>query len=75
MEIVYGAKVIGKRGKILGTISYIIRNSWTGKISKFVVRCRMSDKDLFLSPEDVLEVSDLKVKLNISIEELAKKYE
>ena len=38
MEIEMGCEVIDKNGKVLGTVDYIIRNSWTGEISKFMVR-------------------------------------
>ena len=73
MELEYGTEVIDQNGKILGTVDHLVRNSWTGEISKFVVRRKAPDKDLFLSPEDVFEVTKSTVKLNVSLEELAKR--
>ena len=55
MQIEYGAEVVDKNGAVLGTVDYTVRNTWTGKISKFVVRRKQPDKDLFLAPQDALE--------------------
>ena len=71
MEIEYGAEVIDRNGKVIGTVAHVIRNSWTGEISKFVVRRKAPDRDLFLSPEDVLEVTNTGIRLNISYDELS----
>ena len=70
MEIEYGAKVIGKNGNVLGTVDYIIRNSWTGEISKFVVYRQAPGGDLSFSPQDVLEATEYKVKVGFSLSEL-----
>ena len=70
MEIEYGTKVVDKNGKPLGTVDQIIHDTWTGEIRKFVVRRKVLEKDLFLSPEDVLEVTKNAVKLRTTIEEL-----
>jgi len=70
MEIEYGAKVIGRNGNVLGTVGYIIRNSWTGEISKFMVYRQAPKGDLFFSPQDVLEATESEVKLGISLTEL-----
>lgn len=72
-EIEYGAEVIDRNGKILGTVGHIVRNTWTGQISKFIVRGVTPGVDLFLSPEDVLEITKSTVKLNISFDELSKR--
>ena len=49
MQIEYGAEVVDKSGKVLGTINYIIRDTWTGEIRKFMIRKKLPDKDqLFL---------------------------
>ena len=69
MEIEMGCEVIDKNGKVLGTVDYIIRNSWTGEISKFMIRKKLPDKDLMFSPQDVLEATKSKIKVNISINE------
>ena len=68
MEIEYGAEVIDKNGKVLGTVDHLMRNTWTGEISKFAVRRK--DRDLFFSIEDVLEATKSKVKVNVSLDEL-----
>jgi len=69
MEIEMGCEVIDKNGKVLGTVDYIIRNSWTGEISKFMIRKKLPDKDLMFSPQDVLEATKSKIKVNISFHE------
>jgi len=71
LEIEYGAKVIDRNGKVLGTVDYIIRNTWTGEISKFMIRRKAPDRELFLSPEEVLEVTSTGIRLNISYDELS----
>jgi len=71
MEIEYGAEVMDRDDKVLGTVAHVIRNSWTGEISKFVVRRKAPDRDLFLSPEEVLEVTNTGIRLNISCNELS----
>jgi len=71
MEIEYGAEVMDRDDKVLGTVAHVIRNSWTGEISKFVVRRKAPDRDLFLSPEEVLEVTSTGIRLNISCNELS----
>ena len=73
MELEYAAEVIDQKGKTLGTVDHLVRNSWTGEITKFVVRREAPDEDLFLSIEDVSEATESKVKLNVSLEELVKR--
>jgi len=72
MEIYYGSQVKDKNGEILGSVNRIIKNSWSGDISKFVVKRNDSADDLFLSPEDVLEVTsaEIKLKINVNSEDL-----
>jgi hypothetical protein len=55
IEIKFGATVEDKNSKLLGTVNNVIKNSWTGDISKFSVRTELTDTDLFYSPEDVSE--------------------
>ena len=69
MQIEYGSEVVDKSGKVLGTINYIIRDTWTSEIRKFMIRKKLSDKDLMFSPQDVLEATKSKIKVNISINE------
>ncbi len=73
MEPEYAAEVIDQTGKILGKVDHLVRNSWTGEITKFVVRREAPDEDLFLSTKDVSEATKSKVKLNVSLEELVKR--
>lgn len=70
MEIEYGAEVIDKNGKVLGTVDYVIRNTWTGEISKFMVRRESPNKELLLSLQDVLGAAKSKIKVSISLDEL-----
>lgn len=70
MGIEYGSEVIDKDGKVLGTVDYVIRNSWTGEISKFVVYQPAPREDLSFSPQDVLEATESKVRVSISSSEL-----
>jgi sporulation protein YlmC with PRC-barrel domain len=70
MEIEYGTEVIDRKGKVLGTVDYIIRNTWTGEIGKFMVRRKTPESNLFFSPQDVLEVAKSKIKVSISSDEL-----
>ena len=71
MEIEYGAEVIDRNGKVIGIVAHVIRNSWTGEISKFRVNRKAPDRELFLSPEEVLEVTNTGIRLNISFDELS----
>ena len=71
MEIEYGAEVTDRSGRVLGTVDYLVRNTWTGEISKFVVRRRAPAKDLFFSVEDVLQATKSEIRLNISLDELS----
>ena len=68
MQIDYGAEVKDKNGKKLGTVNKVIRDSWTGEVSKFQVSNEQSDIDLFISPEDVAEATADEVKLKIAID-------
>ena len=73
MEIEYGAEVIDKNGKVLGTINHMMRNTWTGEISKIMVRREPPQKDLFLSLQNVLKATRSTVRLNVSLDELSAK--
>ncbi len=70
MEIEFKAEVADRNGKVLGTVDHIVRDTWSGDIRKFVVRRKDSDKDLFLSPDDVAKTSKNQINLNVSLEEL-----
>lgn len=75
MEIEFGTEVIDKNDEVLGTVDHLVRNTWTGEISKFMVRRKAPDSDLLFSPQDVLEVTNDAVKLNLSIDELSEKHQ
>ena len=75
MEIEYGAEVVDRNDKVLGTVDHLVRNTWTSEISKFMVRRDAPGGDLFLSPQDVLEVTKSRIKLNTSSEELSQRTE
>jgi sporulation protein YlmC with PRC-barrel domain len=70
MEIEYGAKVKDKNGKVLGTVNSVLRDAWTGEISKFEVSTELSETDLLISPEDVAEASPSEVKLKVAFDEI-----
>jgi sporulation protein YlmC with PRC-barrel domain len=75
MQIEYGADVVDRNGTFLGSVNYVVRNTWTGEISKFMVQLKQSSKNLFFSPEDVVELTKSKIRLNIPSEELGCKSE
>jgi sporulation protein YlmC with PRC-barrel domain len=70
MEIEYGAEVKDKNGKVLGTVNSVLRDAWTGEISKFQVSTELTELDLFISPENVAEATPSEVKLKIAFEEI-----
>ena len=72
MEIEYGAEVVDRDGKVLGTVDHLMRNTWTGEMSKFMIRRKSPDSDLLFSVEDVIEATVSKIRLNISMDELSK---
>lgn len=75
MQIQYGAEVVDRNGKVLGTVNHVVRDTWTGGIRKFMVRRKAPNTDLLLSPEDVLEETEAKVTLRVTLNELKGKLE
>jgi sporulation protein YlmC with PRC-barrel domain len=69
MEIEYGAEVIDKNGKRLGTVNRVIRDTYTTEITKFTVSTDLTDADLFFSPDEVHEATATTVKLRIALDE------
>jgi len=65
LEVKYGAEVVDKDGKVLGTVDYPIRDTVTGEIRSFKVKTPQTDTDLIFSTEDLLEVTPTRVKLKI----------
>jgi len=71
MAIEYGAKVIDANGEVLGTVDYLIRDTLTGEIRKFVVRRKAPEHDLFISPDGVQHSTGSEIRLNVSFGELS----
>ena len=69
LEVKYGAEVIDRDGKVLGTVDYPVRDMLTGEIRSFKVNTPQTDADLFFSTEDLLEVTPTKVTLKTSFDE------
>jgi len=69
MEIKPGAQVIDKNGRVLGSVTHLARDGWSGEVKKFIVNRKPPDKDLFFTPEDVLEATDARIKLKIALDE------
>ena len=69
MEIKPGVQVIDKNGKVVGSVNHLARDGWSGEVKKFIVNRKPPDKDLFFSPEDVLEATDASIKLKIALDE------
>ena len=57
-------------GKVLGTVNKVIRDSWTGEISKFQVSTELNETGLFVSPENVVEATPNEVKLSVTFDEI-----
>ena len=68
MEIQCGAQVVDSHGQVLGTVSQVISDMWTGKPRKFVVRTEKPLEPLFFSPKDVVEATDTKIKVKVPVD-------
>jgi sporulation protein YlmC with PRC-barrel domain len=68
VEIKPGVEVIDKNGKVLGSVNHLARDGWSGEIKKFIVNRKPPDKDLFFTPDDVLEATDTMIKLKIALD-------
>lgn len=68
MEIQYGAEVVDKNERSIGVVDYLVRNTYTGEISKFKVKTELAESDLLFSPEDVVELKPNRVKMNFSFD-------
>ncbi len=69
-DIKYGAPVVDKNDKALGTVDHIIRDAWSGEPRKFVVRLEDDVSAIYFTPKHVAEVAGEKVKLNLAVEEM-----
>ena len=70
MEVEMGNKVVDQKGKLIGTVDYVIRDPWSGEIKKFAVFRKAPEKDLFIPVEDTAEITKSTVKLKVTVEEL-----
>jgi sporulation protein YlmC with PRC-barrel domain len=67
IEIAVGAKVEDINGKVLGSVRNIVRDSWTGEVTKFSVSSEQADWVLFYSPQDISESTETRIKLKIAL--------
>ena len=65
MKTELGSVVIDKEGEILGTVDYVIRNSWTGEISKYIIYRNPPETDISFRPNEILEVNSNETIVNI----------
>ena len=72
MEIEYGARVKDKNGKVLGKVNNIIRDTWTGEISKFQVTSVVISLLLFIPPKHIDKATPKEIKLKVTLEKLQK---
>ena len=68
--MIIGTKVIDRERKTIGQIDYLIRDTWSGEIKKYMVYRKAPNKDIFFSPNDILEASDTEATLKKTVEEL-----
>lgn len=70
MELEIGVEVVDKNGQVLGPVDRFIRNLSTGEIRSFMIHRKGPEKDLFFSPDDLQEVTELQAVLKVTMEEL-----
>jgi len=70
MEIEYGATVKDKNGKVLGKVNKVIRDSWTGEVSKFQVTTDPTEVGFFIPPQSIDKATPKEIRLNVALEEL-----
>jgi len=70
MEIEYGATVKDKNGKVLGKVNKVIRDSWTGEVSKFQVTTDPTEVGFFIPPQNIDKATPKEIILNVALEEL-----
>jgi len=73
MKITPGAQVVDKNGKVLGSVDMVAHDGWTGEIRKFIINRKLPQKDIYLTPEDVLEATDTRITLKIAVDEASEK--
>lgn len=65
MDIAYGMTVTDSEGVVIGDISKVIVDTWTGEVRKYMVRQPAELNSYFFTPSQVAEVKDGQVKLNV----------
>ena len=65
-EVEFGHKVQDSNRKILGVVSNLIRDTWSGDLKKFSVRNEKNREVLFYSMDDIAEVTQSTVRLKES---------
>ena len=70
MDIQYGASVVDKNGKRLGTVNKIILDIWSGEPRKYSVRQEGKIDMAFFSPQQVDTATADSVKLNVAGEDI-----
>jgi hypothetical protein len=70
MQVEYGALVEDKDNKVLGTVDYIVRDTWSGEQRKFMVHRHAPQTDISFTPQHIAQTTEEKVKLNVSLDEL-----
>ena len=64
----FGTEVVDKNGKSLGKIDYIIRDTWSGDIKKYIIYRQRPDEDITFTPDDISEETESTITLNTVIE-------
>ena len=64
----FGTEVVDKKGRSLGKIDYIVRDTWSGDIKRYIIYRQRPDEDISFSPDDISEITESTITLNIEIE-------
>jgi sporulation protein YlmC with PRC-barrel domain len=68
-EVTFGAEVVDKDDKSLGTVDYMVRDTLSGNIKSFKVKTEKSESDLIFSTDDIIAMTPTKVKVNYTFTE------
>jgi sporulation protein YlmC with PRC-barrel domain len=70
MDINFGAEVIDSKGQSLGTVSNVVRDSWSGEIRKFGVKSPLAETLIFYSPEVIESSTSSAIRLKVAFGEV-----
>ena len=70
MDIQYGASVVDKNDRRIGTVNKVILDIWSGEPRKYAVRLEGKIDMVFFTPQQVASATADAVKLNIAVEEI-----